>query len=152
MILFCHMWCPDNCPLDNDPLDDFLPYKLPLGWLLPNNYPKDNCPMTISTCKMPPRKIAFRMICHLHNYPSDKWLRGKLRTRKIVSKINYTQYFFSSRTRNLNTLIDSCFPLFSFLWFKLVLGFDFCIRKKFINTERLKLVKKEQVKKKLSMK
>ena len=30
---------------------------------------------------------------------------------------------------------------FPSLWFKLVLGFDFCIRKSFINTVRLKLLK-----------
>ena len=30
---------------------------------------------------------------------------------------------------------------FSSLWFKLVLDFDFCIRKSFINTVRLKLLK-----------
>ena len=41
---------------------------------------------------------------------------------------------------------------FPSLWFKLVLDFDFCIRKNFINTVRLKLLKKEeQVKNKLSM-
>ena len=41
---------------------------------------------------------------------------------------------------------------FSSLGFKLVLDFDFCIRKNFINTVRLKLLRKEeQIKNKLSM-
>ena len=50
----------------------------------------------------------------------------------------------------LQSIVASSY--FPSLWFKLVLGFDFCIRKNFIKTVRLKLVKKEeQVRSKLSM-
>ena len=117
------------------------------GLLLPDNYSKDNCPLTISPRKWLPKKIAFRMICRLHNCPSGKWPPGKLSSRKIVPKINYTRYIFSPKIRSRITLIDSCFSslidssscIYS-LCFNLVLDFDFCIRKNFMNTVRLKLL------------
>ena len=118
------------------------------GLLLPDNYPKDNCPLTISPWKLPSRKIAVRIICCLHNCPEENcappW--------KIVPRINYTHYTFSQVSEivvHLPTVASFCFPS---LWFKLVLDFDFFIRKNFINTVRLKLLKKEeQVKNKLSI-
>ena len=70
-------------------------------------------PLTIYPWKLPPRKIAFQMICCLHNCPWDKWPWGKLSSRKIVPRINYTQDIFFPRIRNWSTLTDSCF-LFSF--------------------------------------
>ena len=71
------------------------PWMITPRLLFPGNYPKDN--------------IVFQMICRLHNYPTDKCPRGKLPLRKSVSRINYTQYIFSTRIRDLN-----CFLLFSF--------------------------------------
>ena len=80
---------------------------------------------------MAPRKTAQEEIC-----PKDK-----LHPR-----------YFPARIRNRSTLIDAASYCFPSLWFKLELNFDFCIRKKFINTVRLKLLKKEeQVKNKLSV-
>ena len=89
--------------------------------LLPDNYSKDNCPLTRSPWKLPPRKIVFWMICGLHNCPEENFPPP----RKIVSRKNYTQHIFSPRIRNGSTFIDSCFLLFSFfmvwtstrLWF-----------------------------------
>ena len=106
---------PDNCSPDNCPREILPPTRIIApGLLLPDNYPKGNCPLTIYPWKFPPRKIAFRMICRLHNYAADKWPRGKLRSRKIVPRINYTRDIFSPRIRNCSTLTDSCFLLFSF--------------------------------------
>ena len=82
--------------------------------ILLGNYPKDNCPLTLPPWKLLLRKITFRMICRLHNCPSDKWSLGKLPPRKIVPRISHTQDIFSSRIRNLSTLINSCFLLFFF--------------------------------------
>ena len=79
-----------------------------------------------------PYIIAPRKTDPQENCPNDK---------------SHTIYFFSKDQKSI--VAPSCFPS---LWFKLVLDFDFCIRKNFINTVRLKLVKKEeQVKNKLSM-
>ena len=76
----------------------------------------------------------------------------KTAPKKIAPRINYTRDIFSRRIRDRSTLIDSCFLLLPSLGFKLVLDFDFCVRKNFINTVRLKLLKKEeQVKHKLSI-
>ena len=83
-----------------------------LGLLLPSNYPKDTFPLTISSWKLPPTKIAFWMICRLHICPLDKWLRGKLPHRKIVPMMNYTWDSFYPRIRNRSTLTiiaSSCF-------------------------------------------
>ena len=119
-----------------------------LRLLLPDNYSKDNCPLTISPWKLPPRKIAFRIICSLHNCPEENFPSP----RKIVPRKNYTRHIFPQESEMvvlLSIVASSCFPS---LWFKLVLDFDFCIRKNFINTVRLKLFRKEkQVKNKLSM-
>ena len=52
-------WGLENCPLDDCP-----------RIIAPGQLPKDNCILTISPWKLPPR-IAFRMICRLCNYPSD---------------------------------------------------------------------------------
>ena len=101
------------------------PEQLPPGLLLPDNYPKGNCPLTISPWKLPSKKMAFRMIYRQHNCPSDKWHWGKLSPRKMVPMINYNRYIFSPRIRNRSTLIDGCVLLFSFfvvyisnrLWF-----------------------------------
>ena len=74
------------------------------GLLLPDNYLKDNCPLTISPWKLPLRKIVFWMIYCLHNCPSDKWPRGKLprpAPRKIVPRINYTRYIFPQESENV---------------------------------------------------
>ena len=65
---------PNNCPLD-DCSRIIAPEQLPH---------KDICLLTIPPWKLPPRKIAFLMICRLHNCSSDKWLRGKLPPKKIV--------------------------------------------------------------------
>ena len=117
---------PDNCPRGKIPPDDcprgYISWeKLPSppGWLPPDhcsfeNYPKDNFLLTISPWKLPPMEIVFWMICCLHNSPSDKWSRGKLPSRKITPKINYTRYIFSPRIINITTLINSCLLLFSF--------------------------------------
>ena len=88
------------------------PWMIALGLLLPSNYPKDTFPLTISSWKLPPTKIAFWMICRLHICPLDKWLRGKLPHRKIVPMINYTWDSFYPRIRNRSTLTiiaPSCF-------------------------------------------
>ena len=135
----------NDCPLDNSPRGKyspgwlphglFFPRQLPLrkithqiiapgeycppGWLLPDNYSKDNClprSLTIYPRKLSSTEIAFRMICRLHNCPSDKWSRGKLPPRKIVPRVNYTRYIFRPRIRNRSTLIDSFFLLFFILY------------------------------------
>ena len=71
---------------------------------------------------------------------------------KIVPRIVSPDIFFPKESEMvvlLSIVPSSCFP---YLWFKLVLDFGFCIRKNFINTVRLKLLKKEeQVKNKLSI-
>ena len=90
------------------------PWMIAPGLLLLGNYPKDNCPLIIYPWKVPPRKLSFQMIWHLHNCTSEKWPRRKLSSRKIVPSINYTRDIFSPRIRNDNTLTDSCILLFSF--------------------------------------
>ena len=94
---------PDNCPPRTvAPEDNYPPPRPPPiivpGLLLPGSYSKDNCPLTIYPWKLPPRNIAFRMICRLHNCLSDKWPRGKLPSRKIVLRINYTRDIFSQES------------------------------------------------------
>ena len=113
-------WCPGNCPPDNCPRGKLLPppriiapWMIAPDLLLLDTYPKDNYPLTIYPWKLPQRKIVFRLICRLHNCPSDKWSREKLPSRKIVPRINYIRDIFSSRIRNCNTLTDSCILLFS---------------------------------------
>ena len=115
---------PENFPLDDCPqiiaslpLPRQLPRgKLPPRLLIPDNYPKDNdnCPLTIFPRKLFLRETVFRMICRLHNCPSDKQSRGKLPPMEIFPKINYTRDVFSLRIRNLSTFIDSFFLFFSF--------------------------------------
>ena len=88
---------PDNCPLEIAPYAGQLPqtiapWVIAPGLLLPNNNPKDIIPGNIPW-KLPSRKIAFRMICRLHNCLSGKLSRGKLPPRKIVPKINYAEIF-----------------------------------------------------------
>ena len=122
---------PDDCPLNNYPLDDcppiivlriitpriiapeenwspdnlppriIAPWMIAPGLLLPDNHPKDNCPLTIYLWKLPPRKIAFPMICRLHNCHSDKCSRGELPPKKIVPRINYTDMFFLQESETL---------------------------------------------------
>ena len=106
--------------------------------------------MTISPWKFPPRKIAFR-ICCLHNCPKENCgpppPTQKLSQGYIIHNIYFSQE--SEIIVLLSIIASSSFPS---LWFKLVLDFDFCMKKIFINTVRLKLLKKEeQVKNKLSM-
>ena len=45
------------------------PWMIAHGLLLPDNFPRDNCPLTIYPLKLPPRKIVFWMICRLQNCP-----------------------------------------------------------------------------------
>ena len=114
----------DNCSPDNYPWRQFpprniapqiiTPWMIAPGLLFPDNYPKDNCPLAIYPWKLPSRKIAFRMIFRLHDCSLDKWPRGKLPSRKIVPRINYTRDLFSRRIRNCSTVTDSCLLLFSF--------------------------------------
>ena len=129
----------DDCPLGKLPpprCQIIAPWMIVLGLLLVDNYLKNNWLLTIPPWKLLRREIAFRMICCLHKCPSEKWPQGKLPRREIVPRINYTRDIFSPVIKNRSTLIDSCFLLRSF----------------FINTVRLKLLKKEkQVKNKLSM-
>ena len=93
----------ENCPPDNWPLYDW-------SWTITL---KIISPLTISPWKLPVMKIAFQMICCLHNCHSNKWSQGKLTTRKIVWWVNYTRHISFPRIRNLSTLSDNCF-LFSF--------------------------------------
>ena len=128
----------DNCPLDGYPLDYCSPDNCPRGKMAPRQFPQrtfspernctpppwmivpgsllleGNCLLTICPWKLSPVKSGFWMICCLHNYRSDKWSRGKLLSRKITARINYTRCIFSPRVRNISTLISSCFLLFSF--------------------------------------
>ena len=104
----------ENCPQGILPPRIIALWMIAPGLLLLVNYPKDNCPLTIYSWKLPLRKIAFQMICCLHNCPLDKWSWGKLSSKKIVPKINYTRDIFSSRIRNCSTLTGNCFLLFSF--------------------------------------
>ena len=96
---------PDNCPWGKlpSPPRQLPPGQLPLrniasGFLLPDNYPKDNCPLTIYPWKLPPEENCLSDDCRLHNCPSDKWPRGKLPSRKIVPRINYTRDIFSQES------------------------------------------------------
>ena len=129
----------DNCPSGKLPPGKNAPWQLLSVWLLLENHFKGNCPLTKSPWKLPFRWfVAY--ICHPR----------KTAPRNIVPRINYTWYIFSPRIRNHSTSVNSCFLLFSFLWFKSVLDFDFSTRKNFIKTVRLKLLKnKEQVKSKI---
>ena len=106
-------WPPDNFPRGHFPPREIVtpPWMIAPGSLLLES----NCLLTICPWKLPPVKIRFWTICRLHNYPSDKWSRGKLPSRKIIARINYTRCIFSPRIRNISTLINSCFLLFSFL-------------------------------------
>ena len=63
--------CPDNCLLDycvpdhcppeeNCPPRQLPPRKIAPGLLLPENYAKGNCPLTISPWKLPQGKLSFR--------------------------------------------------------------------------------------------
>ena len=104
----------ENCPLGILPPRVIAPWMTVPGLLPPDNYHKDNCPLTIYPWKLPPRKTAFWIICRLHNCPLVKCPRGKLSSRKIVLRINYTRDIFSPRIRSCSTLTDSCFLLFSF--------------------------------------
>ena len=63
---------PDNCPRGQLPLRKtasppriITPWIVAPGFLVLDNYLKDNCPLTIYPCKLPLRKIAFRMNCRL---------------------------------------------------------------------------------------
>ena len=129
---------------DNYPRGELSTWMIAPGLLLSENYPKDNCPLTIYPWKLPPKEIAFRMIFRLHHCSSHKWPRAKLPSRKIIPRISYTRHYFSPRIRNCSILTDICFLLFLSLWFKVVLDFGFRIRKNFITTVRLKLLKKEE--------
>ena len=136
--------------------------KLLPGWLKPygcspGNCSSDDCPEDNSRLTISPwtkkQETVFRMFCPLHNCLSDDWRRAKLPPIKIVPRINYNRYIFSRRLRNRSILIDSCFFFFFFfLGCKLVPNYDFCIRKQFINTAWLKLLRnKEQFKDKMSV-
>ena len=121
--------CLDNFPKENRPLENFLqdycpPYNCP-GLLLLDNQPKDNCPLTKSPWKLTLTKMAFRMICRLHNQlPLGKMVPRKTAPPPQENSPNYKlhpRYFFYTpdifppRIRNLTTLIDlidSCFLLF----------------------------------------
>ena len=85
-------------PKENCPLDD-------CSWKIAS---KDNCPLTIYPWKLPPRKIAFPMICLLHNCPKENCPQEHCPKDKLHT------IYFSSRIRIRSTLIDSCFLLFSF--------------------------------------
>ena len=116
----------DNCPRRKSPspLEKIAPWMIAPGLFLLENYHKDNCPQTISLWKLPPRKIAFRMICRLHNRTSDELSRGKL---PPPPRIYYARYIFPEESEIAvfsSIVASSCFLSF---WFKLVL--DFCIRK-----------------------
>ena len=106
-------WPPDNFPRGHFPPREIVP---PSPWMIvPGSLLLEgNCLLTICPWKLPPVKTGFWMICCLHNYRSDKWSRGKLLSRKITARINYTRCIFSPRIRNISTLISSCFLLFSF--------------------------------------
>ena len=85
------------------------------GLLLPDNYHKDNCPPpspTIFPWKLPLEKIAFRIICRLHNAPRANGPEKNC-PQENSPKDNLHQRYFFPRIRNLRTSIDSCF-LFSF--------------------------------------
>ena len=105
--------CPDNCPRGKlPPLWKIAPYMIASGLLIPDNYLKDNCPVTISPWKLLPRKTVFRIICCLHNCPRKT--APLPFPQKTVPRINYARFIFYPRTRNRSTFISSCFLLFSF--------------------------------------
>ena len=102
------IWCPYNCPWG----------KLPPGWLLP-----DYCSRTISPKIIGPRqyspgncpqgKLSFGWFVVYKIAPRANSPEESCLPRKIVQSINYTRCF-SPGIRNLSTLIDNCFLLFSF--------------------------------------
>ena len=63
--------------------------------------------------QLPLKKIAFQMLCRLHNAP---WTNGPEKNcpQENSPKNNLHPKYFSPRIRNLLTSIDSCFLLFSF--------------------------------------
>ena len=98
------------CPWDNCNHGLLPPGQLPPRIIASGELPKDNRPLTISPWKFPPRKIAFRMICRLHNCSDENCPHPG----KIVPRINYIQNIFFPRIRNRSTFIDSCILLFFF--------------------------------------
>ena len=104
----------DNCPLG----------KLSPRTIAPEeNCSPDNCPPPLDDCS---RTITLKITAPWQ-YPPEYCRRGKLSfgwfvayiiaPRKtapwnIVPRTNYTQYIFSTRIRNCNTLIDGYFLLF----------------------------------------
>ena len=135
-----HTIAPEEiCPPDNCPLDD----------CSSDNCPKEDCPKDNYTQTIPPWTISLWFVACII---ASRIIDPEEIPRKIVAIINYTRDIFSRRIRNPVPLIDSYF-LFLFLEFKLVQGIDFCIRKNFINTMRVKLLRKEeQVKNEFSIK
>ena len=110
---------PDNYPLDDCPLI-----------IAPGQLPQRHCSLTISPWKLPPRKIAFRMICRIHNCPRTN---GAEENCPPPLEICPRDKFYP-RIRKLSTFNQKRFKLY----------FDFCITKNIINTVRLKPLKKEQ--------
>ena len=100
----CH---PNNCPRG----------KLPPWMIAPGQLPQR---------QLPPGKIVFQIICRLHNCPLDKWPRRKLPPpQENCPKCKLHLIHFSPK--NLKSIVaSSCSPS---LRFKLILDFDFCIKK-----------------------
>ena len=78
-------WPPENCPLDDCPPLGQLPpreiaprtiaswiiafWMIPPRLLFPDNYPKDNCPLTISPWNRPQGKLLFEWFVAYINAP-----------------------------------------------------------------------------------
>ena len=86
------------------------------GLLPPQNNPEDDCPLTISHWKWPPREIAFRMICRLHNCPSENQPQGKLppQENSLKDKL-HPRYFFWTKQKTLS-FNRQLLPLVFLLW------------------------------------
>ena len=99
-----------NPPLIIAPWENWPLHDCP-GLLLPDNYHKDNCPPTIFSWKLPLEKIAFRIICRIHNAPRANGPEKNC-PRKIVPRITYTRDIFSQESEIfvLQSLVVSCFP------------------------------------------
>ena len=94
------LWCPDNCPRGKLLPRVIAPMIIAPRLIVPRRIASRIIdPRTIALKiidrgqfppgQLPPKKIAFWMICCLHNCPFDNWPRGKLHPRKIVPRMDY---------------------------------------------------------------
>ena len=126
------------------------PRKLPSGWLPSVYCPLDNCPPNFPLDIFPRIELHFRWLVACIIAPGINGLEENPLKNCHMDRLH--PRYFSRRIRNSSTLVVSSFFLLFFFGVSIVQEFDFCIRKNFINTLRLKLLRKEEkVKSELTM-